>query len=156
METVGAVTAELDRDGTALALRLFLVAAVAGLALAAATVLTGFFVTGRRRSYELAAVLVLGGSRRSLVGAARREQLALVGFGAGLGAVAGIAGIELVLSRLPTVTGGGGPLAAPALQWPVVVVTVVATVATVGVLVQVGARRVVRLASPDQLREVQA
>ncbi len=118
--------------------------------------LTSFAVAARRRRYELAAVLVLGGSRRSLTAAARREQLSLVGLGTLLGTAAGVAGIVLVLPRLPTVTGGGGPLAATALQPLPVAATVAATIVVVAALTQLGARRVVASATPERLREVQA
>jgi putative ABC transport system permease protein len=155
-ETVDARITVLDREGAVLALRLFLVAAAAGLLLAAVTVLTGFFVAARRRSYELASVLALGADRRSVVGAARREQLALVLFGIALGAGTGIIGVLLVLPRLTSVTGGGGPLAAAALQWPPIITTVALAVIVVAVLTEAGARRVVGLAAPDRLREVQA
>lgn len=155
VETVADRTTALDRDGSTLALRLFLVAAAAAVALAAAAVLSGLLVGARRRSYEVAAVLALGGSRRALVAAGRREQLAVTGFGALLGVAAGAGAVRLVLPRVSSITGGSGPLAAPAVQGGALLATVVVTVAVVGLLVQVGAHRVVRLASADRLREVQ-
>ncbi len=154
-ETLNARRAELGRDGVALSLRVLLVAAVAGLLLAATAVLTASLVAARRRSWELAAVRVLGARPRDLVTAGRREQLVLVVVGTALGTLAGLAGLGAVLSDLAAVPGGGAPLTAATFQWLPIASAVAATLLGTAVAVQLGAWRTVRLADLGLLREVQ-
>ena len=74
-ESLATTEAELSRSGPALALRLFLLAAVVALVLGAGTLLANAYVVIRRRAYELAALRALGADRRVLVRSARREQM---------------------------------------------------------------------------------
>lgn len=149
--------AALDRDGAALALRLFVVAAGTALALAAGALLANAYVTARRRSYELAALRVLGASHRALVRAARRELLAYVAVGLVLGAPVGVGAASLAAPALDQVSGGSaGPPLDYAPSWAALGLLLTGALVVLTVLAQLGAHRVVRLATPDRLREVQA
>jgi putative ABC transport system permease protein len=149
--------AVLNRDGTALALRLFLVSAATALVLAAGTLLASAYVVARRRSYELAALRVLGASRGVLVRAGRREQLALGSVGTLVGALAGAAAATVALPALDRLSGSGdGPPMSYAPAWGALSVLLVVTIGVLAVLAHLGARRAVHLAVPDRLREVQA
>jgi hypothetical protein len=155
-ESLAERRAELDRDGTALALLLFLVAAIVATVLSTGTVLALSFVSGRRRSYELAALRSLGAPTRVLVRAGRREQVFLVVVGVLLGTVTGVAATLAALTALPAITGAGlapverGPQPLP------VALFVVAVLGLVTVVAHLGARRVVAGARADLLRESQA
>jgi hypothetical protein len=104
-ESLAGRRAALDRQGPAVALRLFLVAALTAVVLAVIAVATTIHITGRRRAYELAALRTLGVGRRTLVAAMTREQLTFLGAGIVLGAASGLAGAVLALPKLPTATG---------------------------------------------------
>lgn len=153
-ESVAARIAALSRTGPAIGLRIYLLAAVAALLLAIGALLTASFVTARRRSYELAAVLALGGRRRTLVRAGRAEQLVLIVTGTGVGAAAGLVAVVLALPVLGAVT-AGGPVRPSSIAWVPVVAVLVAVLGSAGLLAHLASRHVVALAGPDRLREVQ-
>lgn len=157
-ESLSERRAALQRDGTALALRLYLVAALLAVLLAGGAVLTSSYVAARRRSYELAALRMLGAPRRTLVAAGVREQLALVGAGVLLGLVTGLAAAAVTLPALPAVAGSSvlGPPPTFATAWLPVLGVVAALLAVVGLLAHLAARRTVRLAVVERLREAQA
>jgi hypothetical protein len=146
--------AELDRDGVSLALRLFLVATLAAVVLAIAAVASSVYVGARRREFELAAVRTLGASRRVLVGAARTEQLALLGLGVVLGLVTSLIAARWALPAIPplgTGTSGVPPRFAPA--WAEVAALTAGVVLISIVTADLLARAVVRAAGADRLRE---
>jgi putative ABC transport system permease protein len=151
---VTARIAALSRTGPAIGLRIYLLAAVDALLLAIGALLTASFVTARRRSYELAAVLALGGRRRTLVRAGRAEQLVLIVTGTGVGAAAGLVAVVLALPVLGAVT-AGGPVRPSSIAWVPVVAVLVAVLGAAGLLAHLASRHVVALAGPDRLREVQ-
>ncbi len=152
-ESVAATEDGLARSGPALALRLFLLAAVVALLLGAGTLLANAYVVIRRRAYELAALRALGADRRVLVRSARREQVVLALTGTLLGAVAGLAAAGLALEALLG-TGGGLPLwLGPA--WAPVVGLIVVVLGALVLVADIGARRTVRGAVPELLRQVQ-
>ncbi len=154
-QSVDVRTAELDRSGTALALRLFLLAALVALVLGAGTLLANSYVVIRRRAYELAALRALGAPRSVLVRAARREQVVLALAGLLLGAASGLGAAAVALPPLIDATGSGGPPLWYGPAWlPVVAVLVVVLVLLV-VVSDIGARRTVRRALPELLRQVQ-
>ena len=155
-ESVAARKQQLDRQGTALALGIFLIAALAAVILAGGALLTTTASAARRRSYELAALRVLGAKDRLLVAAGRRELLALTLVGTVLGVACGLVGARLAIPAIPAVDGSGVLVHAnrgPA-WWAVLAVAVV--VLAVGwIVAQVSARRTVRLARLDRLREAE-
>jgi hypothetical protein len=154
-ESIAEREAQLSRSGNALALRLFLLAALVALVLGAGTLLANAYVVIRRRAYELAALRALGASRRSLVRAARREQLVLAVAGLVLGAGAGLLAAYYALPALISVSAADGPPAWFGPAWIPVVGLLVVVLALLVVVADVGARRTVHRALPDLLRQVQ-
>jgi predicted lysophospholipase L1 biosynthesis ABC-type transport system permease subunit len=153
-QSVAETETELARSGPALALRLFLLAAVVALVLGAGTLLANAYVVIRRRAYELAALRALGADRRVLVRSARREQVILALTGTTLGAVAGLVAAGFALPSLLGAEESGLPLWLGPAWLPVIAVVVVVLVVLV-VVADIGARRTVRDAVPDLLRQVQ-
>ena len=153
-ESVATTEAELSRSGPALALRLFLLAALVALVLAAGTLLANAYVVIRRRAYELAALRALGADRRVLVRSARREQVVLATTGTALGLVAGLITAAFALPALLGNGESGLPVWLGPAWLPVLALVVIVLLALV-VVADVGARRTVRDAVPDLLRQVQ-
>ena len=104
--TSSARRALLDRSAPALGLLLFAFAAAAAAVLAAGATAVALYLSGRRRSFELAAMLVVGAARRSLVAAAVGEQLLVLGTALVLGATGGLVSAALVLPAVPEVPAG--------------------------------------------------
>ena len=148
--------AVLDRDGTSLALVLYLVAAVAALLAGGGALLASAYLGGRRRAYELAAARLLGARRSSLVAAGRVEQLVLVLLGVLVGAATGAAATWLVLDALPAVTGGPEAVRAYGVRWPLLLAVTGAAAVVAAAFSELGARRVVAAADTGLLRQVQA
>ncbi len=155
VDTVDQRVAELSRGGTALALQLFVVAALIALAIGAGTMLANTYVTVRRRAYELAALRSLGASNGVLVRAGRLEQVALAFTGAVLGAVSGLVGAALTLPSLLESASAEYPAPWIGPAWTPVAAVMVAVLAVLAIVAEIGARRTARLAQPDLLREVQ-
>jgi predicted lysophospholipase L1 biosynthesis ABC-type transport system permease subunit len=156
-ESVAQRRAELDRDGTALALEIFIVAAFAAVVLAGGALLASTTAAARRRSYELAALRVLGARDRILVRAGRREQLALTFVGLGLGVGSGLLGAWLAIPALPAVDGTGvllQPHRGPA--WLAVGVVALVFLVIGWAVAPAAASRTVRLARLERLREAEA
>lgn len=154
-ESLDSTQAELDRGGTALALRLFLLAALVALVLGAGTLLANAYVVIRRRAYELAALRAIGAPRSVLVRAARREQVALALTGVALGAGAGLVAAGIALPPLVDSAGADGPPLRYGPAWLPVLAVVAVILVVLAVVADVGARRTVRRAMPDLLRQVQ-
>ncbi len=146
---------ELAQGSAALALRLFLIAAVVALLIAAGTVLAGTYISARRRAYELAAMRSLGAHHRVLVRSGRLEQLALAVTGVALGAVAGLLGAALTLPNLLASASVDNPTPWFGPAWLPVLATIVGVLILLALVAEVGARRTARLAQPDLLRAVQ-
>lgn len=138
---------QLDQEGPALALLLFLVAAAAALLLAVVAVSAVLHDAGRSRACELASMRVLGVGRRALVRASVREQVALLGVGLVLGAVAGAVAVQVALPRLPVAAEASG--LAPAVldpAWSLLGALLAGTALVVVLVAVVSARLVVRSA----------
>ena len=144
----------LGREGPALALRLLLVCALAGAALAAGAVAISVAVTGRRRSYELAALRAVDVPRRALVASCVLEQVVLLGIGLVVGVPVGLLVARLALPLLPR---SSGPELLPLLlDVPVgaVAAFTLGTAVVLGVTAVVAGLVLVRQAVPSRLREV--
>ncbi|BCJ34576.1 hypothetical protein Athai_20790 [Actinocatenispora thailandica] len=152
-DTLAAHRARLARQGPALALRLYLVAAFVALLLAAAAILVTAHLTARPLRYELAALRVAGLSRRLLRRAGWREYALLLGTGVLVGAFAGGVGAALAVPRLPQVTQTGGPppLWLPGPWWPGG--ALVASVLLLGFAAAVAVGAAVTRGRPERLRE---
>ncbi len=95
------LTAIYQRQGPELALLLFLCGATLGALLAAGGCVLTLHLTGRRRTYEIAALLAHGLRARTIVIALAAEQALLLLFGIAVGAAAGLAGAKLALPHIP-------------------------------------------------------
>lgn len=146
----------LNRDGTSLALVLYLIAAVAALLAGGGALLASSYLGGRRRAYELAAARLLGARRSSLIAAGRVEQLTLVALGVLVGAATGAAATWLVLDALPAVTGGPEAIRSHGVRWPLLVGVAGTAALVAATFGELGARRVVADADTGLLRQVQA
>ncbi len=155
VDSVDERLSELGRGSAALALRLFLVAALVALMIAAGTVLAGTYISARRRAYELAALRSLGADQRVLVRSGRLEQLALAFIGTALGAAAGLLGAAITLPNLLMSSSADHPSPWFGPAWLPVLATVAGVLLLLGVVAEIGARRTARLAQPDLLRAVQ-
>jgi predicted lysophospholipase L1 biosynthesis ABC-type transport system permease subunit len=92
---------ELARQAPALALLLLLVCAIAGAVLAAGATAIAITASGRRRSYELAALRAVGVPRRSLLRASVAEQLLLLGTAVLLGVPTGLLAARVAMPAIP-------------------------------------------------------
>ncbi|MCW2706219.1 MAG: hypothetical protein JWM22_61 [Frankiales bacterium] len=151
--TTPARRALLDRSAQALGMLLFAFAAAAAAVLAAGATAVALYLSGRRRAFELAAMLVVGAQRRSLVAAAVGEQLLVLGTALVLGVTGGLAAALLVLPSVPEVPDPGPPalryaphLGGLTLFLPALAAVVVATAAG-------AAAGLIRQARPGLLRE---
>ena len=84
------VADQLGRQGPGLASVLFLTDAAAAAVLAALAAVLSLSAAARRRRYEYAALAAAGAPRKSLYRALAIEQIAVIGFGALTGVVAGL------------------------------------------------------------------
>jgi hypothetical protein len=155
VESIEQRTAELDQGGVALALRLFLIAALVALLLGAGTLLANAYVVIRRRAYELAALRALGAPRSVLVRASRREQIVLAYTGVAIGAVCGLFAAAMAIPNLLGASTAAGPPPWFGPAWIPVVALVAVVVVLLAVVADVGARRTARHATLDLLRQVQ-
>lgn len=156
---VGTVTdaatrqARLGRQGPALALALLLACALAAAVLATGATATAVAASGRRRSFELAALRVLGVPRRALTRSTVLEQALLLGSATVCGVPAGLLAAVVAMPVIPQFSDVSPlPLANTPQPLPVLavvgafVVLLVATAVLAGVLL-------VRAAVPARLRE---
>ena len=127
---------QISREGPALALRLLLVCAIVGAFLAAGALAISVAVTGRRRSYELAALRAVGVPRRALLRGCVLARLALP-----------------LLPQTPSAT--ALPLTVD-IQGVAVLAFTVVTAALLLLTAVVGGIALLRQAVPDRLREVAA
>jgi len=107
--TTAARRALLDRTAPALGLELFAYAGVLAALLAAAATAVALYLSGRRRAFEMAAMLAVGVPRRSLLAATVAEQLLVLGTALALGVVGGLAAATLVLPAVPELPDPGPP-----------------------------------------------
>ena len=150
-------TALYSRQGPALAILLFLAGACLGALLAAGGAMLNLHLTGRRRTYELAAMSAIGVRRRTLLASLYAEQAVLLVFGIGVGVVAGVVGAVLALPSVPEFA--DQPSAPPMLYGlhtvPVFLVVAVAVV-VLAFVVAISSVNLLRVSRFDQLREAPA
>ncbi len=109
VRTTAARRSLLDRTAPALGLDLFAYAGVLAALLAAAATAVALYLSGRRRAFEMAAMLAVGVPRRSLLAAAATEQLLVLGTALVLGVLGGLAAATLVLPAVPELPDPGPP-----------------------------------------------
>jgi ABC-type antimicrobial peptide transport system permease subunit len=151
--TTAARRALLDRSAPALGLLLFAFAAAAAAVLAAGATAVALYLSGRRRSFELAAMLVVGAPRRSLVAAAVGEQLLVLGTALVLGVAGGLGAALLVLPAVPELPAGGAADLRYAPHAGSLVLFLVGLAAVVVATAAGAALGLVRAARPGLLRE---
>lgn len=145
-----------ERQGPALALALFLADAAAAAILAAGGAVLAMHLAGRRRSYEMAALVATGARKRSLGNGLLIEQSMTLGFGALFGIGAGLLATALAMPSVPELVNlplnGGAPLlyspSAAQLTTFLGIAVVLLAVAALG-----SAAALIRSVRPDQLRE---
>jgi putative ABC transport system permease protein len=145
------------RQGPSLALLLFLAGASLAALLAGGGAALTLHLSGRRRTYELAAMLALGLRRRTLLAALLLEQGVLVLFGVVVGTGAGLVAATLALPVIPEFSDDP---TAPPLRFDVHVGAVSASLAgallVLLLAVLISSVTLVRSAHVDQLREAPA
>ena len=104
VSSVAAVSAQLQRQGPALASALFLCDAAAAALLAAGAAILGLYASARRRRYEYAAMEASGVGRRTLRSALLIELGVVLGFGVLVGAATGLTAARFVLRSVPEFT----------------------------------------------------
>ena len=152
-DTVARHVQSLRQQGPALALQLFLFASFACSALALAAATLALAAAGRRRSFEMAALLAVGVRRGSLLRACVVEQVVLLGTGVLLGVVPGLIGAAIALPAVPEYA-DTSPI--PVLYSPSAVVVAgfaLGLAVVVGVVAVVGGTALLRAAVPSRLRE---
>ena len=145
------------RQGPQLVLLLFLAGAVLAALLAGGGAALTLHLNGRRRTYELAAMVALGLRRRTLLASLYLEQGLLVLFGVVVGTASGLAAAALALPAIPEFS--DAPTAPPLrydIQVGPVALSVAAAVLVLAVTVAVSSARLVRSSHVDQLREAPA
>ncbi len=143
----------LARQGPALALLLLVACAVAGSILAAGATALALAVSGRRRSFELAALRAVGVRRASLLRSSIGEQLILLGTGLLLGVPAGIVAARLTLAAIPEYSDVTPIPLDLTPNVPVLAAFVVAVAVLLVVVAVVAGRLLMRAAVPARLRE---
>jgi hypothetical protein len=145
--------AELGRQGPALGLLLLLACAIAAAVLAIGGTAVALLADARRRSFELAALRVVGVRRTTLRRSAVAEQVLLLGAAVLLGLPSGYAAARLVLPVVPEFS-DPTPVA---LRYSPPVLIALATAAALAVLLWVAAVvagwALARAAVPARLRE---
>jgi hypothetical protein len=144
---------ELRGDAFSLGLRLFLVVGVATLLIAILGVFASAVLQSRWRSYEVAALRVVGVGQRTLVRASVLEYVVLLGVAVLLGVLSAYLSLQLVLPSISLGTAAATD-PAPVYATPWLVVTGVAALlfvlaTLIAVLVS---RRITRLGRPSTLR----
>lgn len=146
-----------QRQGPELAILLFLVGAVLAAVLAGGGAVLNLYLTGRRRTYEIAAMSALGVRRQTLWAALAVEQGLLMGFGVVVGALSGLLAAKVALPSIPEFA--DVPAAPPLLYglhpWPVLASLGLA-VGVLAVVVAVSSANLVRASQFEQLREAAA
>jgi hypothetical protein len=143
----------LRQQGPALALQLFLFASFACAGLALAATVLALAAAGRRRSFELAALLAVGVRRSALLRACVTEQIALLGAGLVLGVVPGLVAAGVTLSNVPEFV-DVPPIPLSYVPSPLALALfIVGLSALVIVVAVIGAVLLLRAAVPSRLRE---
>jgi putative ABC transport system permease protein len=104
VSSIASSSAQLQRQGPALASALFLSDAAAAALLAAGAAILGLYASARRRRYEYAAMEASGVHRRTLRWALLIELAVVLGFGVLVGCATGLGAARFVLRSVPEFT----------------------------------------------------
>jgi len=152
-DTVAKHVQSLRQQGPALALQLFLFASFACSALALAAAALALAAAGRRRSFEMAALLAVGVRRGSLLRACVVEQILLLGTGVVLGVVPGLIGAAIALPAVPEYADASPIAMSYSPSTAVVAGFAIALAVVVGAVAVAGGAALLRAAVPSRLRE---
>lgn len=155
--TEAGTTKLLSRQGPALASVIYLADAAAAAGLGAVGALAALYAFGRRRTYEYAALVTVGLSRRAVIRSLVVEQGLVLGFALVVGIGAGAAAVASALRAVPEFV--TSPAAPHLLYRPPLASLVLALAVMIAVLAAVSAGSGVALARrirAEQLREGQA
>jgi putative ABC transport system permease protein len=154
ISTTAQMRIELDREGPALASTVLLFDAAVAALLAALGTMVSLVGAARRRRYEYASLVAGGASRWAIWRSLLLEQTLVLGYGLAVGVAAGVAGMLLVLRKIPVLqtVPVSPPLtfALPGAALLGALALVVAVVAAVAVAVATG---LVASVTPAALRE---
>ena len=146
---------QLGRQGPALALLLLLVCAIAGTALAVGGTAISISASSRRRSYEIAALRVVGISRRALLRAGAIEQLLLLGAAALLGVPTGLIAAIVAMPVIPEFADRPPITLHYTPAWTPTLLFALAFIVLLTLTAVIGARGLIRTAIPSRLREAE-
>ncbi|HET7386079.1 MAG TPA: ABC transporter permease [Nocardioidaceae bacterium] len=150
---VATTLAQLRGDAFSLGLRLLLIVGLATLVLAVFGVFASAVLQSRWRSYEVAALRVVGVSQRSLVRGSVLEYVVMLGLAVVLGLVSAYVSLRLVL---PSISLGLAPDFSPkpiyAVHWPIVAGVGVVLFLVATLIALLVSRRITRLGRPSTLR----
>lgn len=152
--TEAGTTKLLSRQGPALASVVYLADAAAAAGLGAVGALAALYAFGRRRTYEYAALVTVGLSRRAVIRSLIIEQGLVLGFAVVVGIGAGAAAVASALRAVPEFV--NAPVTPHLLYRPPLASLVLALAALVAVLAAVSAGSGIALARRirvEQLRE---
>lgn len=152
-ETVAGRQRSLAQQGPALALRLFLIAALGATVLAAGATAIATYLSARRRAFELAALTAVGFGRSTLLRACLAEQGLLLGWGVSLGVLSGVAGSRLALPSIPLYADASPLPTVFTADLPLLAGVVLALIAALGLTAAAASVLLVRSAHPERLRE---
>ncbi|MBV9171225.1 MAG: FtsX-like permease family protein [Chloroflexi bacterium] len=145
----------LSRQGPALSLVLLLGCAIAGAVLAVGSVVIAVSASGRRRSFEIAALRAVGVPRRPLLRASVLEELLLLGAAVVLGVPAGIVAAHLAMPAIPQFSDATPITLSYTPSAAVVSVFVLSFMILLLVTSVVAALAVIRVAVPAKLRSAE-
>jgi len=144
---------ELRGDAFSLGLRLFLVVGVATLLIAILGVLASAVLQSRWRSYEVAALRVVGVSQRTLVRGSVLEYVVLLGVAVLLGVLSAYLSLKLVLPSISLGTAAAtDPAPVYATPWPVIAGAAALLFVLATLIAVLVSRRTTRLGRPSTLR----
>jgi putative ABC transport system permease protein len=151
--SLAATLHDLRTDAFSLGLRLFLVVGAATLLIAVFGVFASAVLQSRWRSYEVAALRVVGVSHRVLVRASVLEYVVLLGVAVLLGVLSAYLSLRLVLPSISLGTAGvHEPVPVYATPWAVVAGVAVALFVLATLIALLVSRRTTRRGRPSTLR----
>jgi hypothetical protein len=154
--TVAGELEVLRTDAFSLGWRIFLLVGALTLVLSIFGILAGAVIQVRWRSYEVAALRVVGVPRRDLVLASLLEYVAILGFSVVLGVLSAVLALKVVLPSINLgEVGEFDPLVDYGVRWPLVGVVVAAVLTAVLGIAALVSARTARLGRPSTLRQAE-
>lgn len=154
--TVAGELEVLRTDAFSLGWRIFLLVGALTLLLSILGILAGAVIQVRWRSYEVAALRVVGVRRRDLVLASLWEYVVILGFSVVLGVLSAVLALKVVLPSINLgEVGEFDPLVDYGVRWPLVALVVAVVLAAVLGIAALVSARTARLGRPSTLRQAE-